>query len=692
MSDKLLPIILTRLNRGDCPDNKWPDNRGEYWPLCPFHNDTHSGSFSISERGYKCFACGASGSLRALAKKLDVTPLHGCMVDAGDNVPPPPLTLEEYAKYKALPVDYLQGLGLQTIYIQGKQCVKIPYYDKSGNETAVRFRQALAKGKRDNRFRWRRRSKPNLYGLWQFEDIRRAGYVLLFEGESDCQTAWYYNLPALGIPGATLWRDEWAQYFEGLKVYLWQEPDQAGEGLTAKVGEALTNLCIIKPPPNIKDISEAHILGENIAELLAQLKAAARLYAEIKQEELNAVALEAKRAAAGLINCPAILDKVSEMVKRLGLVGESINAKLLYLAVTSRLLPRPVNIVIKGPSSAGKSYTIETVLKLFPPSAYYALSSMSERALAYSEEPLKHRFLVLYEAAGLTSDFGTYLIRTLLSEGCIRYETVEKTKDGLKPRLIEREGPVGLLVTTTAVNLHPENETRMFSITTKDDPAQTRAIFQALANRVNGQGPVGIDPSAWHGLQTWLELAGVREVNIPFAPTLAKQANAKAVRLRRDFGGVLTLIAAHAVLHQTQRQRDETGRIIATLADYIAVYELVKDIISEGVQAAVSKKVRETVHVVADITPKPVSIIQVATRLDLDKSAASRRVREAIDLGYLVNLEDKRGKAARLVIGDSLPEEIPILPPPDSLNGEGVPLSIKQPCNTATLNLLEGEL
>ena len=65
---------------------------------------------------------------------------------------------------------------------------------------------------------------------------------------------------------------------------------------------------------------------------------------------------------------------------------------------------------------------------------------MSERALAYSEEPLVHRFLVLYEAAGVAGDFATYLLRSLLSEGCIRYESVEKTAAGLKPRLIERPG------------------------------------------------------------------------------------------------------------------------------------------------------------------------------------------------------------------------------------------------------------
>ena len=58
-----------------------------------------------------------------------------------------------------------------------------------------------------------------------------------------------------------------------------------------------------------------------------------------------------------------------------------------------------------------------------------ALMAMSERTLAYSEEPIKHRFLVIYEAAGMSGEFATYLMRSLLSEGRVRYETVEKTSE-----------------------------------------------------------------------------------------------------------------------------------------------------------------------------------------------------------------------------------------------------------------------
>lgn len=80
MPPTLLEGILARLQRGDAPADKWPDVRGEYWALCPYHPDTHIGSFSVSERGFKCFACGAQGSLRALARKLEIRAYNGAQI------------------------------------------------------------------------------------------------------------------------------------------------------------------------------------------------------------------------------------------------------------------------------------------------------------------------------------------------------------------------------------------------------------------------------------------------------------------------------------------------------------------------------------------------------------------------------------------------------------------------------------
>ena len=59
----LLEAIARKLDRGGSPDSHFPDRDGEYWALCPFHPDKHPENFSVSEAGYHCFACGASGGL-----------------------------------------------------------------------------------------------------------------------------------------------------------------------------------------------------------------------------------------------------------------------------------------------------------------------------------------------------------------------------------------------------------------------------------------------------------------------------------------------------------------------------------------------------------------------------------------------------------------------------------------------------
>jgi hypothetical protein len=257
-------------------------------------------------------------------------------------------------------------------------------------------------------------------------------------------------------------------------------------------------------------------------------------------------------------------------------------------------------------------------------------------------------------------------MRSLLSEGRVRYETVEKTDDGLKARLIEREGPTGLIVTTTAVHLHPENETRLLSIPVNDTQDQTRHILLALADE--GDRPE-VDLEPWHALQAWLA-GGECRVTIPYAKALAESIPPVATRLRRDFGAILGLIRAHALLHRATRDIDGAGRVVAALADYAAVRELVADLVADGAGATVAPVVRETVRTVAaalDAGKTELKVAQLAALLKLDKSTASRRAKVALDAGYLTNLEEKRGRPARLVLGDPLPDDVPILPPADSL-------------------------
>jgi hypothetical protein len=252
----------------------------------------------------------------------------------------------------------------------------------------------------------------------------------------------------------------------------------------------------------------------------------------------------------------------------------------------------------------------------------------------------------------------------------LRYATVEKTGAGLKPRLIEVEGPTGLILTTTANSVHPENETRLLSVTMTDTPEQTERVLLAMAS--DAPTPDAGELDDWRVLNEWLAY-GPRTVCIPFATALAKRTYAGVVRMRRDFGAVLTLIKAHALLHRASREQDAVGRVIATLDDYAAVRELIVDIISEGGKAAVSSSVRETVAAVRHLDPcdsRPPSVSAVAKSLGIDESAANRRVSKAIDLGFLVNEEPRLGRPALLRLGEPLPDDSQALPRVEELVNE----------------------
>jgi hypothetical protein len=660
---------------------------------CPAHEDKQA-SLSIGQGHDGCVLvhCHAGCTPEQIVSKVSLTMADlfpkGAKVGVTSvrhaqhcNTPSTGCTLADYSAAKHIPVEALKRFGVAEIKIYGAPALRMIYRHADGTEAAIRFRTALRVGQDGPpRFTWKVGSKPLPYGLDRLATARSKGYAVLVEGESDCHTLWLHEEPALGLPGAATWNDIWAAHLDGIPViYAVMEPDRGGDVLFAKLSRSeIRDRVQIVTLGQFKDVSDLHIAGPDQFPAAWQ---AARLSAEALtvhvDRKRSVLANAAWARCATLATQPNILACLDDSLARLGVVGERRAARLIYLATTSRMLDRIVSVAVKGPSSGGKSHITAAVLRHFPASAYYAMTGMSERALAYSEEPLAHRMLVIYEAAGMMGDFASYLVRSLLSEGCIRYEVVEKTKDGLRPRLIERAGPTGLLTTTTAVHLHPENETRLLSIPVTDTQDQTRQVL--LAQSAEHDCSTDGHLQNWHALQEWIESTEHR-VELPFASALAAAIPPIAVRLRRDFPTVLSLIKAHALLHQATREKTADGSIVATIEDYAAVRELVVELLDVAVAQTVSPATRQTVEMVrtlAQANPAGLSLGTLATALKLDKSTVARRVAVATADGYLVNQETAKGKPARLVIGEPLPDQVSLLPDPlvlsDRCTVAGVP-------------------
>ena len=81
----------------------------------------------------------------------------------------------------------------------------------------------------------------------------------------------------------------------------------------------------------------------------------------------------------------------------MGVVNERELITLNYIAATSRVMAHPLNPLIKGASSAGKSFTTMQTLGLMPPEFVNYLTTSSALALVYDDRPLAHTVLYINE-------------------------------------------------------------------------------------------------------------------------------------------------------------------------------------------------------------------------------------------------------------------------------------------------------
>jgi DNA primase len=325
-----------------------------------------------------------------------------------------------------------------------------------------------------------------------------------------------------------------------------------------------------------QELGEAEdVLKHDLGRVLLAVEGAqeAELSAVLKRDEGPGLSEEEREAALDLLRDPDLVSRILADAKSCGIVGEETNVLAAYLACVSRLLDRPLAVVVQSSSAAGKSALMDAVLSLMPADAQLRYSAMTGQSLFYmGEKNLKHRILAIAEEEGATS--AAYALKLLQSEGEV---TIASTgKDASTGNLITHEyrveGPVMLFLTTTAIDLDEELMNRCLVLGVDEGRAQTRAIHAAQRSRETLAGLLGIETAravkALHrNAQSLLQPLAV--VN-PYADALTFLDS--ATRTRRDHMKYLTLIRAIALLHQHQRPIRE-AKSAGQVLRYIEVIE-----------------------------------------------------------------------------------------------------------------------
>ncbi len=310
----------------------------------------------------------------------------------------------------------------------------------------------------------------------------------------------------------------------------------------------------------------------------------------LKPEPQPQMADADRDAALALLKAPNLIERVLADFAAVGLVGEETNKLVGYLAAVSRKLDKPLGVVIQSSSAAGKSTLMDAVLAFVPEEEKVKYSAMTGQSLFYmGETNLKHKALAIVEEEGASR--ASYALKLLQSEGEL---TIASTgKDPASGNLITQqyrvEGPVALLITTTARDIDEELMNRCLVLAVDEGREQTRAIHERQRARrtLNGlfanrerQALIALHQNAQRCLKPL-------DVLNPFASFLTFPD--QTTRLRRDHEKYLTLIDVIAFVHQHQRPirvAERAGQrveyIEATLADIELANAIAHDVLGRS--------------------------------------------------------------------------------------------------------------
>jgi len=283
---------------------------------CPFHDDQKN-SFSVNLKTgqWHCFSEGRGGNFVDFWAELNgldtkeaykqILEKYGKLEEPKQDKKPKQkyknYSLPEYTFTKHLPEDFLKDTcGITTAKDKdGSQYLKMPYFNEE-NTTPI-FRKRY--GDKEFRWSWGSSGKLILYGDWRLPELRKTGWAVLVEGESDTQTLWYLKVPALGVPGASNFNARMVPKLQDLKLYIHQEPDQGGQTFLAKicrilqeaefVGEVYTWSC---KQYGVKDPSELY-LKEGAEKATEKIQKAIKRAQKIDLDDISSAIPEAIKGA-----------------------------------------------------------------------------------------------------------------------------------------------------------------------------------------------------------------------------------------------------------------------------------------------------------------------------------------------------------------------------------------------------------
>ncbi len=188
---------------------------------------------------------------------------------------------------------------------------------------------------------------------------------------------------------------------------------------------------------------------------------------------------EEKAEALRFLRSPDMFGDILSDLETIGVTGEETNKLVGYLAAVSRKLDEPLSVLVQSRSAAGKSTLQDAILSLVPDEDYVKYTRITDQALFYKDEDsLVNKILAIEEEVGMGG--AAYSIRNIQSSKKITVAATGKDPGTGKMKTEEYtvNGPVAVMITTTAAELEGETASRFLFLTIDESTKMTDAIHR----------------------------------------------------------------------------------------------------------------------------------------------------------------------------------------------------------------------
>ncbi len=336
-------------------------------------------------------------------------------------------------------------------------------------------------------------------------------------------------------------------------------------------------------------------------------------------------------------------------------IGDQRTAMAMFFQILQARSKTPVNIVVKGPASSGKTDLTNTVLDLFPASWVQRIGRLTSNAIYYlpeSNAPILYLQELKVEG---NESYGLKLSSADDGGFSIGY-VVRDPASGEMTTKIKKVGARCFVATTTSIEIDPELETRTTEYNIGENQEVTRQVLRFKA--ASEEMPISFKElfktsQLRRIIQAYIDsLPSNMEVKIPYASAIAEQLPTFDVRIRRDIDKLFALIKGIAAFDwQNRLHVEKDGKIIVISAvhDYALAFDLFADAFKQTI-TGLDARAFKILEVMKTLEPENRTAPKISGRIPEIKSTNTTRalLKHMMDLGY-VEIDEDLSKPNKVV-------------------------------------------